>query len=63
MQAPGLQQPEPAVQAAQKVNMDCLNPAIKEQGKFVGKVQNKVIYKLGAQYCIEIEEPTPVHSK
>ena len=53
----------PDAQPAQKLNLDCINSGIKEQGKFVGKVQNKIIYKLGAQYCFETEEPTPAQIK
>jgi hypothetical protein len=37
------------------INLDCTTPEIKNQGVFVGKIQNRYVYKYKSQYCFDIE--------
>lgn len=37
------------------INLACTTPDIKTQGVFVGKIQNRYVYKYKSQYCFDIE--------
>jgi hypothetical protein len=36
------------------INLQCTTPDIKEQGVFVGKIQNRYVYKYKSQYCFDV---------
>lgn len=40
---------------APSINLACTTPDIKVQGVFVGKIQNRYVYKYKSQYCFDIE--------
>ena len=40
---------------APSINLACTTPDIKAQGVFVGKIQNRYVYKYKSQYCFDIE--------
>lgn len=60
MPPPGKQLPEHAKKAKEPVedgptiNLQCTTPDIKEQGVFVGKIQNRYVYKYKSQYCFDV---------
>jgi hypothetical protein len=37
------------------INLDCSTPEIKQQGVFIGKIQNRYVYKYKSQYCFDLE--------
>jgi hypothetical protein len=40
---------------APSINLECTTPEIKNHGVFVGKIQNRYVYKYKDQYCFDIE--------
>lgn len=36
------------------INLLCTTPDIKEQGVFIGKIQNRYVYKYKSQYCFDV---------
>jgi len=43
------------VDEAPYINMQCTTPEIKTQGTFVGKIQNRYVYKYKSQYCFDVQ--------
>jgi hypothetical protein len=41
--------------ASPAINLACTTPEIKTQGVFLGKIQNRYVYKYKSQYCFDIE--------
>lgn len=42
------------VEEGPTINLKCTTPDIKEQGVFVGKIQDRYIYKYKSQYCFDV---------
>lgn len=63
-QAPGMHPPgmmPPIVESApppRKLNMECLDVTVKEQGKYLGKIQERYVWKMGSRYCFDTEPPS-----
>jgi hypothetical protein len=47
--------PKEPVEDGPTINLQCTTPDIKEQGVFVGKIQNRYVYKYKSQYCFDVK--------
>lgn len=50
-----LKKAKESVEDGPSINLQCTTPEIKAQGVFVGKIQNRYVYKYKSQYCFDLE--------